>query len=92
MLTLKPTTKFKKDVKKAHARGYKIKLLNEVLDQLASGEPLAAKNHDHPLIGSLIGCRECHITLDWLLIYEIDEAQESLYLLRTGTHSDLFQI
>ncbi|WP_414628476.1 type II toxin-antitoxin system mRNA interferase toxin, RelE/StbE family [Tetragenococcus muriaticus] len=31
---------------------------------------------------------ECHIQPDWLLIYEIDE--EYLYLLRTGTHSDLF--
>lgn len=92
MLTLKPTTKFKKDVKRAHARGYKIELLNEILDQLASGEPLAAKNHDHPLTGNLLGCRECHIAPDWLLIYEIDEPNEILYLLRTGTHSDLFQI
>ena len=34
--------------------------------------------------------RECHITPDWLLIYEIDDGKLFLYLTRTGTHSDLF--
>lgn len=29
------------------------------------------KNHDHNLSGEYSGCRECHITPDWLLIYEI---------------------
>lgn len=92
MLTIKPTTKFKKDVKRVQARGYKIELLTEILDKLACGEPLHARNHDHPLTGNLLGCRECHISPDWLLIYEIDEEQQILYLLRTGTHSDLFQL
>ena len=35
-------------------------------------------------------CRECHITPDWLLIYEINKTELILYLTRTGTHSDLF--
>lgn len=35
------------------------------------------------------GYRECHITPDWLLIYEIDE--NDLYLERTGTHPDVFR-
>lgn len=34
--------------------------------------------------------RGCHITPDWLLIYEIDHDILYLYLTRTGTHSDLF--
>ncbi|HJD32133.1 MAG TPA: type II toxin-antitoxin system YafQ family toxin [Candidatus Eisenbergiella stercorigallinarum] len=37
-----------------------------------------------------MGCRECHITPDWLLIYEIHEKDLILLLTRTGTHSDLF--
>jgi len=36
------------------------------------------------------GCRECHITPDWLLIYEVDGDELILYLTRTGSHSDLF--
>ena len=35
-------------------------------------------------------CEECHITPDWLLIYEIYEDELFLYLTRTGSHSDLF--
>ncbi|MDO5563392.1 MAG: type II toxin-antitoxin system YafQ family toxin [Synergistaceae bacterium] len=42
------------------------------------------------LSGDYIGCRECHVAPDWLLIYEIVEDTLILYLTRTGTHSDLF--
>ena len=40
--------------------------------------------------GDYAGCRECHITPDWLLIYEVDGDELILYLTRTGSHSDLF--
>ena len=36
-------------------------------------------------------CRECHIEPDWLLIYQIDTARATVTLVRTGTHSDLFE-
>nr|WP_199221120.1 type II toxin-antitoxin system mRNA interferase toxin, RelE/StbE family [Coraliomargarita sinensis] len=29
--------------------------------------------HDHNLIGNYLGCRECHIGPDWLLIYQITD-------------------
>lgn len=45
---------------------------------------------DHPLIGNYGGCRKCHITPDWLLIYKLFESVLVLELTRTGTHSDLF--
>ena len=51
---------------------------------------LPERYKDHELIGDFKGCRECHITPDWLLIYEIYEDELILYLTRTGTHSDLF--
>lgn len=88
--TVKPTTKFQKDLKKIQKRGYNISLLTEVIKKLANGEALPEKNRDHNLGGDYIGCRECHITPDWLLIYEIDNGQLILYLTRTGSHSDLF--
>lgn len=84
------TTKFKKDLKLAKKRGYNLLLLGEVVDLLAEGKPLLEKHKDHVLIGNYVGCRECHITPDWLLVYEISDNELILYLTRTGTHSDLF--
>ena len=77
------TGKFKKDLKTAIKRGYNIALLEVVIDILASGLELPAKYKDHRLIGNYKGCRECHITPDWLLIYEIDGNELFLYLTRT---------
>ena len=84
------TSRFKKDLKLAKKRGYNMNLIGEVVDTLASGKPLAEKYKDHDLVGNYLGCRECHITPDWLLIYEIENDELILYLTRTGTHSDLF--
>lgn len=87
---IKPTSLFKKDLKKAQKRGYNMELLAEVIRILANGETLPEKNKDHALSGEYSGCRECHILPDWLLIYEIANEELILYLTRTGTHSDLF--
>jgi mRNA interferase YafQ len=88
--TVKPTTKFQKDLKRAEKRGYNLSLLSEVIKIIANGEELPAKYEDHNLSGNYARCRECHITPDWLLIYELAESDLILYLIRTGTHSDLF--
>ena len=85
-----PTGRFKQDLKTAKKRGYNLALLGEVVDTLAEGNSLASKYRDHSLVENYVGCRECHITPDWLLIYEISEGELILYLTRTGTHSDLF--
>ena len=90
MYTVKPTTKFEKDLKRVEKRGYIIDSLTEVIKKLADGEKLEEKYQDHPLKGNYNGCRECHITPNWLLIYKIAQAKLLLYLTRTGTHSDLY--
>lgn len=89
--TLKPTTQFKRDLKKAQKQNKNLDLLNKVLQQLADGIPLPEKNRDHALTGNYAGGRECHIQPDWLLIYEIAEDTLFLYLTRTGSHSELFE-
>ena len=61
-----------------------------VIDLLAKRKPLPPKYKDHALTGDYTGCRECHITPDWLLVYRIDNEEMILILTRTGTHSDLF--
>lgn len=88
--TLKPTSQFKKDLKLMKKRGNDLTLLEEVLSLLANGKPLAEKYRNHTLTGDFVGCSECHIKPDWLLVYEYDEEILYLYLLRTGSHSDLF--
>lgn len=90
MLEIVASNRFRKDLKQAIRRGYQIDLLDEVVSRLAAREPLAEKHHDHALVGDYSGFRECHITPDWLLIYQICEDELILLLSRTGTHSDLF--
>jgi len=84
------TSCFKKDFKTIKKRGYDLSLLAEVIDLLAKGQQLPEKYLDHPLKGNYKDCHECHITPDWLLVYEVFEDTLFLYLTRTGTHSDLF--
>ena len=90
MLTIKYQTAFKKDYKRIKKRGYDTRLLKTVIDMLAEGKTLPAEYKDHGLSGDYKGCRECHISPDWLLVYEVIEKELLLYLTRTGTHSDIF--
>ncbi len=90
MLNLNITSQFKRDLKLCKKRNYDINLLNAVVNTLRIPAPLPSKNRDHALKGNYIRRRECHITPDWLLIYRVDENE--LYLDRTGTHADLFNM
>lgn len=90
MLKVITSGRFKRDLRTAARRGYNFDLLYEVVNTLAERRPLPEKNRDHALSGDYDGCRECHIAPDWLLIYQSHEDTLQLYLMRTGTHSDLF--
>lgn len=90
MYSIRPTTRFQKDLKRLKKRGFNISLLTNIIKKLAAGETLPEKNRDHQLSGNYKDCRECHIAPDWLLIYELDGTSLILYLTRTGSHSDLF--
>jgi mRNA interferase YafQ len=88
--TIKPSTRFKKDVRRLAKQGLVLSELAAVIDMLANHVQLPPSSHDHTLGGEYQSCRECHIRPDWLLIYEADGESLYLYLIRTGTHSDLF--
>jgi mRNA interferase YafQ len=92
MYEVKPSSKFKKDLKRAAKRGYNIPLLTMAIKLLASTGTLSATYKDHALSGNWAGHRECHITPDWLLIYKIEKDILILTLTRTGPHSDLFRL
>jgi len=89
MKTIRRTTQFKKDVKRIGRRGKKFEEFKEVIGKLVVGTELEEKYRDHYLVGQYKGSRECHIEPDWLFIYELTE--DELFLVRTGTHSDLFR-
>ena len=84
------TKQYKKDVKLAKKRNYKMEELYSVVEKLANDEILEECYHDHNLEGNWEGHRELHIRPDWLLIYQKKDNLLILELTRTGTHSDLF--
>ncbi|MCL1926786.1 MAG: type II toxin-antitoxin system YafQ family toxin [Syntrophorhabdaceae bacterium] len=90
MLTLKTTTRFRKDYKLAKKRGLDLSLLEAVIDTLLAEKFLDLKYKDHMLIGDYTGFRECHILPDWLLVYSVNQEKRVLTVSRTGTHADLF--
>lgn len=83
------TNRFKKDFKRMKKRGQSGDVFEKVVEKLAMGDNLDAKHKDHELSGRLAGYRACHIKGDWLLLYRI--GSDTLFLERTGTHSDLFK-
>jgi len=82
---------FKKDYKLAEKRGLDITAIDAVLTALINGNELLPKYKDHKLKGNYKDCRECHIYPNWLLIYRIEESNNTITFIRTGSHSDLFE-
>jgi mRNA interferase YafQ len=89
MKTIRRTRQFKRDVRRMQCQGREVEKPKRVLEALVKGEPLAERYRDHVLVGQYKGTRECHLEPDWLLIYELAEAE--IVLITTGSHSDLFR-
>lgn len=89
MLRIDQSNGFKRDMKRALKRGKLPEKLFAVVDMLCVGQPLPVRYRDHVLKGNWKEHRECHLEPDWLLIYRV--ADDCLYLVATGTHSDLFK-
>lgn len=90
MLEISVTNQYLKDLKMAKKRGLDIQKLNEVVRLIVEEIPLPPQYKDHKLVGDFVGCRECHVQPDWLLVYSVDKVVSILCLIRTGSHSDLF--
>lgn len=93
MLTIRYQTKFKKDMRRLRRSGrLDMRLLEDLLEKLMSGETLGEEYHDHELSGNWKGFRKCHIAPDWLLIYTYEDGGLVLVAVRTGSHTDLLGI
>ena len=58
---------------------------------LKEGKELGEEYRDHALKGYFAGLRECHISGDCLLVYEINHPEKSVRLIDIGNHANLFE-
>jgi mRNA interferase YafQ len=91
MLHPSKTKKFEKDQEKARKQNRDFKELLKVMEKLIKEEPLDPKYKDHPLKGKWVGCRDCHVQNDWVLIYRINDKEKTIRFERIGSHSELFK-
>jgi len=84
-------SKFKRDFKTIQKRGYPINQIIVVFEMLENTGNLSERYTPHKLSGNYVNCWECHLRQDWLLIWECNEDQKEIRMIRTGTHSDLFK-
>ena len=87
-MRLLTTAQFKRDVRRVSKRGKDLDQLWAVVEKLLSKQPLEPRNRPHMLSGRWARFWECHIGPDWLLIW--DQQGDALTLVRTGSHTDLF--
>jgi mRNA interferase YafQ len=88
MKKVQPNNQFKRDLKLADRRGKDMRKIRDIITTLQLDQKLDAKYKPHTLKGKYAGLWECHIEPDWLLIYQIFD--DTVLLIRTGSHADLF--
>ena len=88
MFNIVLTQRFEKDMRRMQKRKVNMQLLFDVIQRLRNKE-LRPEDKDHALKGEYHGCRECHVSSDWICVYEKEE--NVIFLRRTGTHSDIFK-
>jgi mRNA interferase YafQ len=79
---------FRQDYLRQERRGKKMYKLEAIISFLAEHDFVDSRHRPHKLTGEWKNFWECHIEYDWLLIYYATEHE--VLLVRTGTHSDLF--
>jgi mRNA interferase YafQ len=88
MRPFKTSKKYIRDFKRINSRHYDLELLEEAIRILRSGEPIPPEYDKHPLHGEYKGYSSLTLEFDWRLVYYIKD--DCVYLVRTGTHSDLY--
>lgn len=89
MKKLRPSTQYKKDLKRIRNHPKKAEALLQLLRLLENEVPIPKEYNPHLLTNDYAGCMECHIQGDFLLIW-IDRDTDDIVLVRLGSHSELF--
>lgn len=76
---VKFSTSFKKSYKLCKRRGFDMSLFDEVYRLLENTGSLPAKYLPHQLHGKLRGVWEAHISPDWLILWDKDDNELTLY-------------
>lgn len=81
-------TDYKREKKGKHAAKMDFMFIAAV-EFLAYDVPMLPSYLDHQLTGDMKDFRDCHLLPDFLLIYQ-RRGPDVLYLLRLGSHSQIF--
>lgn len=84
------THHFDKALNRCIRRGLDMQKFKDCVSLLAENGKLPAQYRPHKLVGKYIGCWECHIQSDWLLVWKQDDFELTLLMIDTGTHFDIF--
>ena len=84
------TKKFEKSLKRCIKRGLDVNKLKKVILILEEKGCLPQEFKPHKLIGKYTGAWECHISPDWLMVWEQNDTALTLLFIDTGSHDDLF--
>ena len=89
MKKLVQSTQYKKDLKRIRNDAKKATALLDILTKLENDIPIPQENRPHLLTGDYKGYMECLIQGDFLLIW-FDPETDEIYLVRLGSHSELY--
>lgn len=88
---IETSKKFDKDLKILVKNGFDLKLLYKVVENLAKKATPSSQIQRPPAQRCFIkNFRECHLKPDLLLVYQIKKPKNTLFLVRLGSHSELF--
>lgn len=91
--TVEISNRFKKDFKLCIKRGLPIEKIQLAMRLLEETGSLPPEYRPHKLVGKYTGKWECHINgqnSDWLMVWDQNDTELTLLMLRTGSHSDIF--
>jgi mRNA interferase YafQ len=92
MYEIKRGNLFKSSYKRVlSSKSFSIERFEQIIIYLQKNKELPDIFHDHALAGNFIGYRECHISGDCLLIYEINHNDKFVRLYNIGNHTNLFE-
>lgn len=89
-MVLSQSKAFLRDSKKLKMSDKHFTKFIQYLALLSSSKPLPAEANDHALKGGWHDFREFHISGDLLVIYQNDDKNQIIKLIRIGSHNQLF--